>query len=132
MGKSVIYAGNSTSQATTVAGTIIQFPTIVRRYGHIGIDNANVSFSEQGYYNGNVNLTIGGTADGTATAQVYENGVPIPFATANVRTSATSSTNVVIPFVVRSTCGCQQKTITVVVSGVVANVTNAGIVLEKE
>lgn len=133
MSKSIIYAGNSTAQATVSTGTTAQFNNIVRRFGpNVDISGGNVVATGSGYYEGIVNLNIEGAEAGTGAITVYANGTAIPFATASFITTTTSLANVVVPFVVRNTCNCMPTTITVVVSGVAANVSSAAIVVEKE
>ena len=133
MSRGIIYAGNSVAQATVAAGTTIQFTNIVRRFGpNLDISGGNVVATGSGYYEGTVNLNVEGTEAGTGEFTVYANGTAIPYATASLITTTTSMVNVVIPFVIRNTCNCMPTTITVVVSGVSANITNAGIIVEKE
>jgi len=132
MGKSYLYAGNAVSQPTVAAGTVVAFPNIVRRYGkNATISGGNAVVQGSGYYSGAVNLTIGGTATGTAVAQVHVDGVAIPFAKASISTADGSVNALAIPFAVRHTCDCVESTVTVVVSGVITNVTNAAIEVEK-
>ena len=133
MSSSIIYAGNSSTQSTIVAGTTVQFSDIVRRYGcNCKLSGSNVMCEGSGYYEGTVNLTLEGTAAGTALVQVYANGVAIPYAYASTVTTDGSITSILIPFVIRNNCNCIANTITVIVSGVVTNIINAGIVVEKE
>lgn len=133
MSKSLLYAGNSATQVTTVSGTAITFPTIIRRYGcNCKVNNGTIVASGAGYYEGISNITMEGTAAGTATVQVLSNGVAIPFASASVVTTDGSIDNISIPFVVRNKCNCVDSTISVVVSGVAVNVNNASITLTKE
>ena len=133
MSKSVIYTGNSATQTTTENGTTVSFPNIVRRYGcNLDVSGGNVVATGTGYYDIDVNLTIVGTATGTADVQVYSNGTPIPYATADVVTTTDSINSVTIPCMLRNTCNCISNTITVEISGAVVDVTNASILVEKE
>lgn len=131
MSKAIIYAGNSNTQTTTATGTVISFPTIVRRYGNLTLSGGNVVTKGSGYYKGYVNVTFEGTATGTAVFTVYKNGVAIPYANASRSTADATIYNITIPFADRNTCCCDEI-ITVVGSGVAVDVTNAAILIEKE
>ena len=133
MSKSIIYAGSNSTVTTAATGTIIPFSNIVRRYGcNCNTSGGNVVCTGQGYYSGSVNVTLNGTAAGNATVQVLANGTAIPYAYGSCVTSATSTNTITIPFVVRNNCNCVDTTITVEVGGVIADVVNAAIAVEKE
>lgn len=128
----IIYAGTNNTITTVATGTVIPFTNIVRRYGkNLKISGGNVVINGSGYYNGTVNITYTGSAAGTITFTVYKDGVVVPYATVSATTAADVINAVAIPFVIRDTCCCE-STITVVASGAVVDVTNAGIVVEKE
>lgn len=132
MSKSIIYAGNSNTQTSTATGTVVSFPTIVRRYGNnLALSGGNVVIRGAGYYTGYVNLTFEGTATGTAVFTVYKNGVAIPYANASRSTADATIYNITIPFADRNTC-CADEVYTVVASGVAVDITNAAILVEKE
>lgn len=133
MSKSVIYAGNNATQITTVAGSVVAFNNVVRRYGcNLGLSGGNVTLQGQGYYDVDVNITFTGISAGTLTVQVYKDGVAIPYANASVTTGADTINNLNIPCIVRECGCCDCSTITVVAGGVDVNITNAGIVVSKE
>lgn len=131
MSKSVIYAANSTQQNFVASGTIINFGSIVRKYGcNLNLSGGNVVIDGSGYYDVDVNVSFTSAA-GTVTVQVYKDGVAIQGATAIVTAAATTSYSVTIPCLTRETCCCE-STITVVISGTAGTIDNASIVVEKE
>lgn len=126
-----MYAANTSTQAYVATGTTINFGSVVRRYGNnIALSGGNVVVRGAGYYNVDVNIGFTGAA-GTATIQVFKDGVAIPGATATITTAADTNFAVTIPTLIREVC-CNESTITVVISGVAGNVVNAAIVVEKE
>lgn len=130
MSKTVIYAANTATQAIS-PGSTVNFGNIVRRFGCLDLSGGNVVTNCTGYYDVTTNLTIAGTVAGSATVQIYSNGVAVQGATTTVPTTATSVTQVCIPAVVKQNC-CVSDTITVVITGVAVSVTNAAIVAIKE
>ena len=130
MSKALLYAANTSTQAYVATGTVINFGNVVRRYGsNINLSGGNISVNGSGYYNIDAHFTFNGAA-GTATIQLYKDGVAIPGAVATQVESATGTYAVTIPAVIREVCCCE-STITAVISGVAGNVTNAAIVVEK-
>ena len=131
MSKSVLYAVNSTPQNYIANGTVINFGSIVRRYGqNLELSGGNVIVQGAGYYS--VDINIGFTsAAGDVTVQVYKDGVAIQGAMAIVTAAATTSYSLTIPALIRETCDCE-STITVVISGTAGTINNAAIVVEKE
>ena len=130
MSKTLIYAVNTATQSIADGGTI-NFGNVIRKYGCLSISGGNVSTNCDGYYDIDVNLTVSGTAAGTANVQVYSNGTALPGAIATVPTTATSVTSVCIPTVIRQKC-CVPCNITVIVSGTSVNITNSSIRVVKE
>lgn len=129
---SSIYAGSNTTLPTLATGTVIPFPSIVRRYGkNLNISGGNVVANGAGYYKGIASITYTGTAAGTVTFAVYENGTLVPFTTKSATTAENVINTITIPFEVREKCCCE-KVITVVATGAVVNVTNASILVDKE
>lgn len=132
MSKSVLYAGNNLSQATIAGGTVISMPNIIRRYGcDLTVINGNAVVENCGYYKGEANITIVGTVAGTATVTVLMDNVAIPYAVGSTLTTDGSIQSITIPFIVRKKCACDESVITVVVSGVATNVTNASMTIER-
>lgn len=130
MSKSVIYAANTATQDYVATGTVVNFGSIVRRYGgNLGLSGGNIIADGIGYYNADVNLSL--TGAGTISVQVYKDGAPITGAEATITGVADTTYSVTIPCLIRQTCCCE-STITVVVSGTTGTITNAAIVVEKE
>lgn len=127
----LIYATNTSSQTTTIAGTTVSFSNLTRRCGKIALSGGNVDLNAKGYYKVLVNLTIAGTVAGTATINILKDGVPVVAATATVVTSADSVDSICIPCEVHQDCPCS-GIITVVVSGAITNITNASILVNKD
>lgn len=132
MSRSALYAANTGDQTIAVNG-VINFGNIVRRYGcNTNMSGGNPTLSGAGYYAVDANITFADTAAGTATIQLYANGVPIPGAMAQITTGTAGVVHSIsIPAIVRNTCGCLDNTITAVVTGVAIDVTNAAIEIEK-
>ena len=131
MSKSVLYAANTSTQAFAATGTVINFGSIVRRYGdNLALSGGNVVARGCGYYDIDTNITFNGAA-GTVVVQIYKDGVPIPGATTSTTIAANVNAQVSIPAIIREVC-CNESTITVVISGVAGNVINAAIDVEKK
>lgn len=132
MSASVLYAGNNLPVVTTVAGTVVPFTNIVRRYGkNLNVSGGNVVVNGAGYYDGIVNITYEGAGAGTVDFTVFKDGVEIPFANVSATTAADVINSVAIPFRIRETC-CNESVITVVASGAIVTVTNSAISIEKD
>lgn len=130
MSKSILYAANTNSQTFATAGTVINFGSIVRKYGcNIALSGGNVVVDGIGYYDIDANITFNGAA-GNVLIQLYKDGVAIPGAEATVTVVADTFYSVTIPAVIREHCCCED-TITAMISGVVGTVSNAAIVVEK-
>lgn len=124
--KSALYGVNTYEQNLTV-GDVINFGQIVRRFGcHTNLNSGNVVLKGVGYYSFDSIFQFTGT--GTATITFYKDGVAIPGAKASVVMA--TDTSVSIPFMVRETCDCE-STITAVITGADATMTNAAIKVVK-
>lgn len=128
---SLLYAANTGSQ-TLGDGQNINFGTPVRRFGrNLNISGGNVLANGEGYYPVHANVSFRAGAAGTATLQLYENGVAIPGANASATvTSTTALQSLYVPTAFKIKC-CEEKTITGAITGVAATVSNAGILVEK-
>ena len=129
MSKALMYAANSSTQ-TIADGNVINFGSIIKRFGRIDISGGNIITNGVGYYDIDVNLTIVGTSAGSAIIQIYSNGVMVPGACVTVATTANSTESITIPAAIRQKC-CASETITVKISGISANVTNAAILIQR-
>jgi len=131
MSKSVIYSANTNSQSVVATGSVINFGSIVRRYGqNLNLSGGNVVTSGIGYYNVDVNVSFTVASGTTATIQIFKDGVAVEGAEA-ILTTGTNTYQATIPCLIRNNCCCE-SIITVVISGVGATVINASIVVEKE
>lgn len=131
MGKSILYAANTNSQNFVSTGTVINFGTLVRRYGcNCNLSGGNVEISGMGYYDLDANVTFVPSTTGIVTVEVLKDGVAIPGARAIVNGTATLREAITIPTVVRQHCNCTD-TITVVISGTDGVVLNAAITAKR-
>ena len=130
MSKSVLYAANSNAQTTSETCSIINFGSIVRRYGcGLKLSGGNVIIEDSGYYDIDTNFTVTPSSAGTLIIQLFQDGNAIPGA--KVTLSATVNTVAVsIPAIVREKCCCE-STITAMIIGVPTTVNNASILVEK-
>lgn len=129
MCKSLLYAANTMAQTVPVGG-IVDFGSPVRKAGcNVALSGGNAVVTGAGYYS--VDVNIGFTAVGNVTIRLYQDGVAIPGAVATITGAAGTAYQIVIPAVVRDKCGCD-STITAVVSGVPAAITDAAIRVVKE
>lgn len=127
--KSALYSVNSNSQTIAVGGTV-NFGNTVRRFGNnIHMSGGNANLIGQGYYDINAHIGFTGLA-GVTTITLYKDGIAIPGAVASITTANNALYDVNISALVRNFC-CGESTITAVVSGVGATVTNATVKVEK-
>lgn len=128
--RSTLYMANTQTQVLA-ANSVISFGTIIRRYGqNITGTDSTVEVTGQGYFDVDANFSILGTGTGTAIITLYKDGVAIPGATATITTADTVRNQVSIPCLIREKCCCASS-ITAVLSGTGATITNAAIVVEK-
>ena len=79
MSKSVLYAANSNAQTTSETGSIINFGSIVRRYGcGLKLSGGNVIIEDSGYYDIDTNFTVTPSSAGTLIIQLFQDGNAIP------------------------------------------------------
>lgn len=133
MSKSVLYSANTQPQAIADGG-VINFGTVVRRYGkNLKLSGGNAIAEGCGYYSVDVNITCMGTQStvDNVTIAIYDNGVAVPGAEAEFSVAAANYNAVTIPCIIRETCCCESA-ITVRVSGAALTVLNAAIKVEKD
>ncbi len=132
MSRSAIYVANIGDQAVSVGGTIA-LGGIVRRFGCAADLNGNsINITEAGYYDVDISVTAEPTAAGIVTVTLYNNGVAVPGATASASVStAGNPLNVSIASVVRVPCGGSSGSLSAVLTGTAATVTNIATVVEK-
>ncbi len=109
MAFSMIYTVNATNTAfTTEDGNFVQVPfgSVVRRKNKgIVLDGGGMVGMGSGYYDFDVSLTLTPAAIGTVRAQLFQDGVPIPGATATEYAAAAGNPlNISFPAVARQ-CG---------------------------
>lgn len=129
--KSAIYAVNTASTAISEGGTYSP-TTIIRRYGNSCQMASNaVTLSGCGYYDVAVVATLTGTAEGTVTMTVYQNGTAVTGM--NATQSVGASGDVVtlgVSGIVRNYCN--PSTLTVVISGQAVTGSNLTIDVTKQ
>lgn len=131
MSKSAIYTVNSNVTAVA-AGGVIPVGSIVRRFGcNIDVSGQGIITKGNGYYKTNATVSFEGTAAGTATIQLYKDGVAVPGALAT-RTTADGTVYDVTLIAITRNMDCNASVLTVVVSGVAVDVNNLAITVEKE
>lgn len=131
MSKSVLYASNTSNQTLTV-GDVINFGSIVRKYGcNCNLSGGNVIVSGTGYYNIDTIFTLTASAAGTAVITLFKDGVAIPGGVATFTMAEGDLCAVSIPTMIRQNCCCD-ATIRAVLTGVAVTMNNAAIIVEKE
>ena len=127
MVKAVLYAANTNTQTVVAAGSVVNFGSIVRRYGsNCYLTGGNAAVEGTGYYAVDANVSFTGAAASTVLVQLYEDGVAIPGANATVLIGANGVGSVTIPTIVRQRC-CVESIITANISGLAGTVTNASV-----
>ena len=130
MSRALILASNTNTQTLTNGG-VVNFGSVVRRYGcNLKMSGGNVVAKGEGYYPVFANVSFTATA-GTATIQIYKDGVEIPGARVVRTTVADTTFAITIPTAIRQRC-CNESTIEVKINGVTATVVNASILVTKE
>lgn len=129
--KSILYGANQATQTVAVNG-VINFGSVVRKYGcNAYMSGGNAVITGVGYYDIDTNFRLVATAAAASTITLYKDGVAIPGAIATVNPAAIGDVvSVSIPAVVKNLCGCEQ-TITAVLTGAGANLSDAAIVVRK-
>lgn len=130
--KSAIYTANSTATVTAV-GSTIPFGSIIRRFGqNIDLSGTAINICGRGYYDVDISVTANATAAGTVTVTLFKDGVAVPGATASATASAAGdAVNLSIEALVREMCCDSTSTLTLVLTGAAATVTNVAAVVEK-
>ena len=135
MSKSLIYTANTSVQNLAV-NSIINPGTVIRRFGpNLSLSGNAVQAAGGGYYDIDASFTIAPTAVGTVTVTAYLDNVAIPGAVATGSVSTANNT-VTLPInaVFRKPCQCcdSLSSLTFVLTGTAANITNSAIVVEKK
>ena len=135
MSKSLIYTANTSTQVVAVDG-IINPGTVIRRFGpNLTLSGNAIQIAGAGYYDIDTSFTVAPTAEGEITITAYLDNVAIPGATATATVTA-SGDYVTLPITAafRQSCPCCEglSSLTFVLTGTTANVTNSAIVVEKK
>jgi hypothetical protein len=123
----------STGPVTVASGGTIPMGSIVRRYGDdIALNGNSITCSERGYYDVDVSITANPTVAGTVVATLYNNGVPVPGATASGSVT-TAGNPVALPInaLVKVACCGNAATLTLVLTGNASIVNNVAVTIEK-
>ena len=130
--KSALYTANTGAQTVAVGGTI-NLGSIVRRFGKcVTLNGTGITIMEQGYYDADVSVTAAPTAAGTVIVTLYKDGVAVPGATASATaTAAENPVNLSLSALIRHCCACSGTTLTLVLTGSVASVTNIAVTVER-
>lgn len=130
--KSALYTANTGEQAVSVGGTI-NLGSIVRRFGKcVTLNGTGIIIMEQGYYDVDVSVTADPTAAGTVIVTLYKDGVAVPGATASATASAAGDpVNLSISALIRHCCAFSGTTLTLVLTGAAASVTNVAVTVER-
>lgn len=126
--KSALTTCNSAAQAAVAAGTILNLGTAVQDSGvSIGFNGgSNVTIDRSGLYTIEYDVTFTGTAAGTETFVVNNNGVALPCTVSSTTVAAdTTYTAHGSTTLALGSCGCGavRPTLTLVASGADVNVT---------
>ena len=128
--KSAIYTVNGNVAATV--GSIIPVGNVVRRFGcGIDISGNGIETKCSGYYKTAASISFNGTATGTATIQLYKDGVAVPGALATRTTAANTAYTIDLIGMTRN-YDCNSSILTLVLTGVAVDVTNVAVLVEKE
>ena len=131
--KSAIYTVNAGPQVL-VAGQQIDLGNVVRRFGCNTMLNGDaIIISGQGYYHTDANITINGTAGGTATITLLKDGVAVPGAVATALLANGSVLTLGLHALLREACPCADSAsaLTLRLDGVGATITNVAFIVEK-
>jgi len=134
MAQSAIYVVNNSIQ-DVAAGGIINLGTIIRRFGrNLNLSGNGIQVAGEGYYDINVSVTVSPSTEGEVTITAYKDGVAIPGAMAT-ETAAAAGDYISLSLVglIREACYCCESlsSLTFVLSGLNASVTNIAVVVKK-
>lgn len=129
---SAIFTANKNIQDIPIGGSI-DLGTTIRRYGK-GVTRSgdSIILCGSGYYDVNVGVTAVPKAVGTVTVTLYQDGVPVPGASASATVAATeTSVSLAFPAIVRLCGQCCTSNLKLVVSDVETDITNIGVTVKK-
>lgn len=134
MSKSAIYAVNTEVGSAVPTGVIFPIEDIVRRFGNnVNLVNSGIVLKGSGYYSVSVNLTLTATAADEMTATLFQDGMPVPGATASVTMAAVGDVATLsIDALVRVLGYCDTSVLTVRLSSQPVTNVSSSIEVEKK
>lgn len=138
MSKAAIYVANTTEQVVAING-VLSLGSVIRRFGCnncgnpiIDLAGNAISLNGSGYYDVDVSVVVTPTAAGTVTLTLYQDGVPVPGATASATVAAVDTT-VTLPIdaIVRVFNNVGFSALTLVLTGAAATVDNVAVEVNK-
>ena len=131
---SAIHTVNATNSAvSTTAGTFVQVPfgSVIRRFGkNLALDGGSIICCNPGYFDIDASVGVTPTAAGPITAQIRQDGVPVPGLTQTVTGTASSATAIPLSGLVRN-CGCDCNSVLTLWVNAPCTVANVSTVVEK-
>lgn len=132
---SVLYIVNNTTQTVSSGGTVLP-GTVVHKncQSQANLSGNAINILGNGYFTIDVSATFTGST-GTATLQLYKNGVAIPGAIASqtITTADTEVRSISFTSEVLKYCNCYDNTaISLVSSGVDLSITNVAIRVKRD
>lgn len=129
--RSAIYTANGNA-GTIAIGGIVPVGNIVRRFGcGVDISGNGIETKGSGYYKTTASISFNGTGAGTATIQLYKDGVPVPGALA-IRTVAANTAYTIDLVGMTRNYDNNSSILTLVLTGASVDVTNVAMLVEKE
>ncbi len=131
---SVLYVVNNTAQNVVENGTVA-LGNIVHRncQSQANLQGNAINIIGTGYFTIDVTATFTGSV-GTATLQLYQNGVAIPGAVASqtITTADTETRSISFTVEILKRCGCNYMPITLVNTGTELSITNVAIRVKRD
>lgn len=138
MSKAAIYTANTIDQIVAING-VLSLGSVIRRFGCnscgkpiIDLAGNAITLDGSGYYDVDVSAVITPTAAGTVTLTLYQDGTPVPGATASA-TVAAAATTVTLPIdaLVRVFNNVGFSTLTLVLTGAASTVDSVAVGVNK-
>lgn len=138
MSKAAIYTANTIDQLVAING-VLSLGSVIRRFGCnscgkpiIDLAGNAITLDGSGYYDVDVSAVITPTAAGTVTLTLYQDGTPVPGATASA-TVAAAATTVTLPIdaLVRVFNNVGFSSLTLVLTGAASTVDSVAVEVNK-
>ena len=134
MAQSAIYVVNNSVQDVADGG-VINLGTIIRRFGrNLNLAGNGIQVGGEGYYDIKASITVSPSAAGEVTVTAYKDGIIIPGVVATGTTAAAADfVNLSLVGLIREACCCCESlsSLTFVLTGLNASITNIAVVVEK-